>query len=122
MGTSEYHHVGKFANEIDYYDVSDDFLEGYQEEIESYQYVAPEKKVKTTYFKCWNFEGDVRRWEYYLTNRDGNHCHDMSVVFKKAESILRESLKNRHLGNKTNKRIIKETIKSCIEILRSLKL
>ncbi|MCP4163483.1 MAG: hypothetical protein GY760_25780 [Deltaproteobacteria bacterium] len=120
IGTDEYHHCSKQYNIVDFYDVSDDFVNEYKEEIESFVYKKPKKEPKKLYFKCWNYDRDIRNWDYKITNRHSNNCHNLCEVKKDIEKMKLQYLAQSLPDHKTKLRIYKETVSAIDEILQEI--
>lgn len=121
LGTDEWHHCSKHYNRVDFYDVSDDFLNEYKEEIEAFVYKKPQAKPKTFYFKCWNCHHNIRNWNYKITNRYGNNCYSLSEIKKDVEKMQKSYASLEIPTHKTQLRIHNETVAAIEEILEYIK-
>jgi len=123
LGTKEWHHTSKFYNETKYYDISDKWIKENKKDIDSFQYNPSKQDNKEIWFKCWNFEktNDLRKWDWTLTNREGNNCYKFDKVKPKIQKFVdeaKEKLKTEK--NQTQIRILNEKIARGTEILTSL--
>jgi hypothetical protein len=120
IGTKEWHHTSCKYNATDYYDISDETLEDLKDDIKSFQYTATPKPKATIWFKCWNMERekDIRKWDWKLTNRDGNYCYKLDDVTKKLNELLDQWItKQKTETHATKKRVADETVSKIKEIL-----
>ena len=121
IGTNEYHHCSKLYNIVYFYDVSDDFIEEYDDEIKSFVYQKTEKKDQIFYFKCWNYDRDIRKWDYKITKRHSNNCYHLSDVKKELEKMKLDYISRDIPNHKTKLRIHMETVDAIEEILKKIK-
>lgn len=118
MGTVEYHHTSYKYNCTDYYDVSNEALSDLKDEIEDFIYKPTPKEPAITWFKCYNIDNpDPRKWDWKLTNRDGNHCHAIDFVKSKLIDLLDQWVPRQAVSHKTKKRVAYETVTSINKIL-----
>jgi hypothetical protein len=121
QGTSEWHHTSKKYNCTDYYDVSDEELEELAEKLQTFNYVPEEKRKVTTRFKCWNFKttSDPRRWEWKITNREGNHLYPLDYALKKVDQLEKE-LSKISTTHKTRLRMLSQQLLILAKIKREI--
>lgn len=118
MGTVEYHHTSCKYNCTDYYDVSDEALSDLKEEIDDFIYKPKPKEPSITWFKCYNIDNpDPRKWDWKITNRDGNHCYEIDFVKSKLIDLLDQWVPRQAVSHKSKKRVADETVTSINNIL-----
>lgn len=126
ISSSEWHHTSKMYNTTDYYDPFDFFEDRkrYKEMYKNWknEKSKPKPKVKKEiYFKCWNFrKADPRKWEWKLTNRDGNHLYKLDIVLSEIEDH-KKMLDRNPKPNKTDIRIKNETYLVFDDIINTIK-
>lgn len=121
VGSSEWHHTGKYASETNYYDVSINNLNDLKEEFDEFVYTPKKSKTKTVKFKCWNTASDYRFWDWKITNRDGNNTFELKKIKELVLKDLKDSLSKRFVKHKITKRVLRANIKTQIKILKAIK-
>lgn len=125
QGRCEWHHTSSRYNETDYYDVSDEYIDDFRDEVLSFIFVAEKKENKETkvFFKCWNWERDKnepRKLEWSVTKRLGNYTNSLQSV-KTTMLNVRATLEHEHVaGHKTRDRIFAENMRAITEILAAI--
>lgn len=76
----EWHHTSKHYNATNYYSVEE--LYERRHEVRSYIRTEKEPEPVQAYFKCWNTDADIRRWDWKVTNRYGNHCSSLESALE----------------------------------------
>lgn len=119
LKADEWHHTSKMYNAVNFYSI--------QNVYENRRCLRQAMKIRQDqvkiFFKSWNFwqEIDPRKIDWKITNRNGNHIVDFNKVKEKINKLLMQNFRNRHQQHKTQRRIAKESIKVCVQILRTIK-
>ena len=66
-------------------------------------------------------EKDIRKWDWKLTNREGNNCYKLDDVTKKLNDLLDQWItKQKTETHAAKKRVADETVSKIKEILAEL--
>ena len=123
IGTKEWHHTSCKYNATNYYDISDENLDDLKDAIKSFRYTPPPKTKADIWFKCWNMERekDIRKWDWKLTKREGNHCYKLEFVKKILNELLEQWIdKQKTETHAAKKRVAEETVYKIKKILSEL--
>lgn len=132
FGSSEWHHTSSKYNITNYYDVSDDFITDFKEELKNYSYISKKEKRKEISFQSWNMESekDCRKWAWTISSRVRSNLYSLDqakiYVSRELESIqneYEENLKKEKENIKVRSstfRILSEKEYACVSILAEI--